>query len=550
MPTSSNRFWWAFILCGCVVILGWQLFLFTTDDAYIIFRYVGQRQAGFGYVWNTPPFQPVEGYSCFGWLVLLDVVSSLFSLAPAEVANPLLLLATLGSLFVILRFAWRVGEGESGGFSFLLWTALSLVTSRLFLTWSSSGLETALFNFLVLLWLYKGAVGGWAREPNAGKAILFAVLLSLVRPDGYLFLAASLGWYALESIEKREGIFRARWWLALSPVALVLAHLLWRRSFYGEWLPNTYYAKVVGPLPDIGLRYLLSFIIEHGVYLLLPVIFWASLKSGVFKFRMAMVGRWVAVMTLLMHTLYYVVVAGGDHFEYRILSHWSPLMAVGGTWAVFHLSSSRITRIGGLLLLWLCTHTLPWIHFGVSQEHTEWSRQMPEYPIEKELPPLLQPAGAHFDELQQWLFRHGVGMRHQHHKLFSEHQLTQLPSQTQAVDLLQEQQNPVVVVTSAGIAGWVFLHSHVLDVFGLNDYVVARTPPRSRESARVVAHSRQPPAGYVEAFRPNMIVTPSRVSPVRLRQAELSDAEIIEVEQRFRAELPEDRNTPMTERME
>jgi hypothetical protein len=27
--------------------------------------------------------------------------------------------------------------------------------------------------------------------------------------------------------------------------ALVGAHVLWRHSYYGEWLPNTYYAKNV-----------------------------------------------------------------------------------------------------------------------------------------------------------------------------------------------------------------------------------------------------------------------------------------------------------------
>jgi arabinofuranosyltransferase len=199
-------------------------------------------------------------------------------------------------------------------------------------------------------------------------------------------------------------------------------------------------------------------------------------------------------------------------------------------------------------LVWIVSNCIPWIHFGVSQEHTEWTRSMPQYPIAQELPTVLQPLGERYDELQQWLFRHGVGMRHQHHKLFSEHQSRNLPSREVADSLVEGEENALVVVTSAGIAGWRFRRAHAIDIFGLNDYVVARTPPKTAESARVVAHARQPPEGYVNAFRTNMIVTPSRISPFRKRKVPLEDAEIREIESRFRAALPEDRNTPMSER--
>ena len=47
-------------LCG-----GWYLLWFLSDDAFIAFRYVGNRQLGHGYVWNAPPFLPVEGYTSF-----------------------------------------------------------------------------------------------------------------------------------------------------------------------------------------------------------------------------------------------------------------------------------------------------------------------------------------------------------------------------------------------------------------------------------------------------------------------------------------------------
>ena len=46
-----------------LLYLGWKLFWFLTDDAYIAFRYVSNAHLGHGYVWNPPPFRPVEGYT-------------------------------------------------------------------------------------------------------------------------------------------------------------------------------------------------------------------------------------------------------------------------------------------------------------------------------------------------------------------------------------------------------------------------------------------------------------------------------------------------------
>jgi len=548
VPAHSKRFWWILLGAGFVTVLGWETFLFTTDDAYIAFRYIEQRQLGHGYVWNGPPFLPVEGYSCFGWIVLLDGLYSLLGIAPPEGAHVLSLLASLGSLLIVARWAQTGLErrGEEGTGVYLVCVMGLLVTSRLFLTWTSSGLETALFNVVLLLWLYKGMLGGASRTPHFAVAIACASALSLVRPDGYLFVLASFALGGLHVFQGRLVLKRAL--LQSWPVLAVVAHVLWRKSFYGEWLPNTYYAKVVGPLPDIGLRYLLSFGIEHGLVFLFAILAIACWRTRAWWPVQGRESGWLAGGALVGHTLYYAVVAGGDHFEYRILSHWAPLMALGSVWAVLVTGQTRIIRLGGLALLALLTQSIPWIHYGVSQEHTSWSRSMPDYAIEAELPEFLSPVGKSFDELQQWLFRHGVGMRHQQHKIFSEYQLGQLPSRQVAAELLDGEENPVVVVTSAGIAGWQFVGAHVVDVFGLNDYVVARTPPRTRESARVVAHSRQPPPGYVNAFRPNMIITPARVSPFSRRESPLTDEEIMGIEQRFREDLPEDRNTPQSER--
>ena len=64
----------------------------------------------------------------------------------------------------------------------------------------------------------------------------------------------------------------------------------------------------------------------------------------------------------------------------------------------------------------------------------------------------------------------------------------------------------VLPLKGVGVASWVMPHVAIIDTWGLNDRVVARNRPAHETSVeqRMMAHDRQPPAGYVECFRPNM----------------------------------------------
>src|SRR5437667_12604044 len=66
---------------------GWRLFWFLTDDAFIAFRYISNSHLGYGYVWNAPPFRPVEGYTSFLWVVLLDLIWRISGIEPPRSAN-------------------------------------------------------------------------------------------------------------------------------------------------------------------------------------------------------------------------------------------------------------------------------------------------------------------------------------------------------------------------------------------------------------------------------------------------------------------------------
>ena len=75
------------LAAGVGLYKGWQVFWFLTDDAYIAFRYVSNSVLGLGYVWNAAPFQPVEGYTSFLWVVILDLTWKVTGVEPPKSAD-------------------------------------------------------------------------------------------------------------------------------------------------------------------------------------------------------------------------------------------------------------------------------------------------------------------------------------------------------------------------------------------------------------------------------------------------------------------------------
>ena len=316
----------------------WWVFWHLTDDAFIVFRYVANRQAGWGYSWSPPPFQPVEGYTCFLWVVLLDLGSALTGRPPTELANPLALVCSMGSLGLLAAattMIWR-RLGSALPLALPLTVALAFtVSNRSFLAWTSSGLETALFDLLLHGWLLCVLLLAWRGQRWLWGLSAAAALLALTRPEGSLYAASTvlLGlWFA-----RRQ---RAPALASLSPLVLVLVHLLWRRATYGDWLPNTAYAKVAGVWPQSGLRYGALFVLEYALWLwALPVGYaiwrwWRSPHDRVADSHV------IAVMTGLpvaAQLAGYLLVIGGDNFEFRCLAFTVPLLALGLAWALLAL---------------------------------------------------------------------------------------------------------------------------------------------------------------------------------------------------------------------
>ena len=553
---------------GALLIAGWKTFWFLTDDAFISFRYVSNSMLGHGYVWNAPPFHPVEGYTSFLWVALLDGVWRALGIAPPAAANYVSLLFAFLTLLVV---AWMVTGMRLGGRSrpyrsaFLGLVLLGIVTNRTFLTWSSSGLETAMFNFFVLLWL---GVCIRVRPDSRWFGPLLgtsAALIYLTRPDGVLFVLATLVILALAAGRRplgpgagqpgeQPGWLRGRWFAGLLPLLALPAHLVWRLATYGEWLPNSYYAKVTGPWPGSGVRYAASFVLEYGIWLWVLLLLavggkalwsrWGPPRDSLVTgngdggaYGETALHPWrsnvaIPAVTLAVHGLYYTFIVGGDHFEYRVYSHLIPLAFITFFWMLNRLDFRRSLSIALLVAFVLLSLPVGWTHWALTRNlQTREQTHNLFAPIAGHWPGPLRWYARAFDSQQAWLTAHYVCTRHQEHKINCEFLRSVFPSREEGA-ALPDAGYPVFAFGAVGVVSWVMPEVNIIDTHGINDYVIARSPVEPG-TFRMMGHDRMAPDGYVECFRPNVEIMRGRRLVVHPRKEPLTPEEIIECESRW-----------------
>lgn len=231
---QGNRM--AVLLAAALFVAHAVLYWFTCDDAYISFRYTRHLAEGHGLVFNLGEDPPVEGYSNLLWVLLLAPFAKL-GLSLAWCAN--LISVACGAVLVALCTR-RAGLGA--GLLLALCPALAL--------WGSSGLETMPFALALLLCYERAQAGRFLAAGLCASAVL------LLRVDGIAF--------ALLALACGGAKFGRRLLPALiAPGLCLTALLVFRTGYYGEWLPNTAFAK--SELSSItlerGAKYLASFLL-------------------------------------------------------------------------------------------------------------------------------------------------------------------------------------------------------------------------------------------------------------------------------------------------
>jgi len=312
-------------LAVCLAIFVWQIWIywFLTDDAFISFRYARNLRNGYGLVFN-PGFERVEGYTNFLWVVILAGVDWLTGWAPHLTANWLSAAVGVALLTLPISFCWE--RGPIGSHRWLIvFLALWLAMNRSLAVWCTSGLETKLFELLVVGAVFLGIREVERRDSSGWRSAALFALAALTRPDGVLLAGVFFaGRFAYEAYGRRVDL-RATAKAVLLFSAIVGAHTAFRWVYYGELLPNTYYAKLGGASWwDMGFLYLGTFLLEYGAVVWLPLLVIASV--GLARERRP-AAAWLIGITIFAHALY-LAYCGGDHFEYRPADLYFPLLAV------------------------------------------------------------------------------------------------------------------------------------------------------------------------------------------------------------------------------
>jgi arabinofuranosyltransferase len=491
-PPASPLRWLALAALIAATIAGGSALAFLCDDAFIHFRYAANVCEGRGLVWNAEPFRPVEGAG-FLWVLLLAAVRALTGVEPPDAANPLSIVCGVAQLLLLAAAARRMRDRAGDlvpwvvGFAALA----AIVANRTFLQWLSSGLDTALANVWLLWWVLHACRGDGDGDGDGARRgarwlatwSLAAALAALTRPDGLPLVAATgavaAWWLVRGRLAARDVV------VGLAPLLLVAAHVVWRRAYYGEWLPNTFFAKVVESWAEAGWRYLGCFALENGAWLWGPVAgAWlgAELRRGPRAVAGALsrhLPAVAAVAVVLFNAGYYAFRVGGDHFEYRVLS---PLVPLGVLACV--AMAARLTRGAWLPVATAGALALAggagWVHLALTSD----ARAEGIAALTPRVPAPLRPIARWFDRQQAWLFFRYIGLRCNHHAA----RLDGLRSRFGLDQRFRPRTRfghaegpfPVRAESAVGVPGWCLPDCALIDVYGLNDWVVARTPTRLR----------------------------------------------------------------------
>ena len=246
----------AALAIGVAFLVHLRQWAFWCDDAFISFRYAHNLGQHGELVYNLAPYERVEGYTNFLWVLVLGLGDAV-GVMPERLAPILTAIASLAALFLVALISAQLRRASRFELIDLVAPAL-LVTVPEFVVWGSSGLETsfALALGLASVWLWLGG--------RIELAALAAAATGLTRLDGLLWIAAfGIGWLVVVGLERRrEGGPSIPWRrVAIASLMFVLplaASLVFRRAYYGEWMPNTWAVKQHGAsLRDVyGVGYL------------------------------------------------------------------------------------------------------------------------------------------------------------------------------------------------------------------------------------------------------------------------------------------------------
>ena len=540
---SGIRLWHGLLFLPWLVLLAWAAAesWFLCDDAFVSFRYARNLLEGHGLVYNVG--ERVEGYTNFLWTLELAALWGLFGLRPEHAAPWLSAACTAATVAAMLWWAARLPHLKQRKLT--AWMALGLLcSSATFAAWTSGGgLETRQFTLFVVLAVVCLSLYRRSRRGLTAASLSLAAA-ALTRPEGLLIAACCFAWFAAQRMldsEADAGRPRLDWpgllHLVLPFAVLIGGHFLFRYAYYGEWLPNTYYAKHVRPWYEMGFVYLWAAALETGLYLLLPLA-WAGMRA---RLRQSRDGIYALPLLLIAPHMAYLARIGGDHFEYRPLDFYWPLLALPAAAGIVHLASRLAegarrlaaplaaagTRTWALLLfapvLFYCSALQGILLVEGNKVHERIVKMFLELDEENmgflAAVPGMPMLAALSNSLRRQSIPQGSGQSCAEHREFANWVLRDWGAYRQMERGVVP--NDAAAVLGYRIAEYYLADMRFIDAFGIIDAAIARMPVTTPNSERFMAHDRWGSREYLEQQGMNItLYTPAGGAGDALAKAE------------------------------
>jgi hypothetical protein len=361
---------------------------FTVDDAAISFSYARNFAQGYGLGALYPGAARVEGYSNLLWVILL-AAGTYLGFDTVLVSKILGLTFSLGVVtllyFALVRYLRQ---------RWLLIGLVLLPISLTFTFWSVSGLENALYAFLITL-----SVLLLIKEEEAPTCLpvgsaLSLVLVGMTRPEGLLYALAGLAYKVVQWLLnwkiQDERPLRFRNLLIWCGVFLVGYGLFkaWHWWYFAAWWPNPIYAKAGWYGTDLariwfdpgGWVYLRGYFRTYGATWIIPLLLFGGLVSLRGPQKIFLIFS-LAALALPLYTPDWMI---NYRFVYPFLPFEIALVILAGdqllTWLVDKQNRTLWKRAGAALLLaWFAfgVARFTWANLRLSQRQLSCSYQTP-----------------------------------------------------------------------------------------------------------------------------------------------------------------------------
>lgn len=344
-----------FFIAYCI-FLSWSFLFQNVDDAYISFRYGKNMMHGLGLVYNAGEY--VEGYTNFLWTVITAPFTVIPGIDISVFSITLGLLISLVNIYLLYKLLKLFPDiFQNVPVHLFLLPIIFFVLDDSIAFWAIGGMEFPIYTLFIL-----GIIYNYFRLNEApGKLysmLIFMMLCTMTRPEGNMIFGVML-LHMILNRKKIENFKKVFFSTIIIYGIFFLAYYGFKNYYYGNFIPNTFYAKGVTDMKMnlyLGAKYL-ALCTGTRLYIFVFILF-IPFRKAFRDFRQSFL-----IIFCLVYIIYLVGVGGdwmiANRFFVAILPLLYILSVIGIVYALKKLSSlfdnskQYINRFSGITVITL-----------------------------------------------------------------------------------------------------------------------------------------------------------------------------------------------------